>query len=81
MGLKIILDPRIRLLHHESASRGFDNNPKAKARLTKEQDVMLSRWKDKMFLDPAYNPNLSFENTSFRLSVSKNTTSVKNYLD
>ncbi|MBE19806.1 MAG: hypothetical protein CMD69_02685 [Gammaproteobacteria bacterium] len=81
VGLKIILDPRIRLLHHESASRGFDNNPKAKARLTKEQDVMLSRWKDKMFLDPAYNPNLSFENTSFRLSVYKNTTSVKNYLD
>ena len=80
-GLKIILDPRIRLLHHESASRGFDDNPEGKARLTKEQDVMLSRWKDKMFLDPAYNPNLSFENASFRLSVSKNPTRVKNYLD
>tara|TARA_Y100000590_G_scaffold365962_1_gene425074 strand:+ start:111 stop:1832 length:1722 start_codon:yes stop_codon:yes gene_type:complete len=79
-GLKVILDPRIRLLHHESASRGFDDNPKGKARLSREQEVMLSRWKDKMFLDPAYNPNLSFENESFSLLVSTNVSRVANYL-
>ncbi len=81
LGLKIILDPKIRLLHQESASRGFDDNPEGKTRLSKEKEVMLSRWEDTMFSDPAYNPNLSFENESFSLSDPKNVTRVKNYLD
>ena len=60
LGLKIILDPNIRLLHHESATRGFDTDSSAESRLMKELNLMKERWGTLLFSDPAYSPNLSF---------------------
>lgn len=60
LGLKIILDPNIRLFHHESATRGFDTSSSAKNRLNQELNVMKERWGNLLFTDPAYSPNLDF---------------------
>lgn len=68
VGLKVLLNPKAKLIHHESKSRGFDNTRKKIKRLEKEILVMKERWGDFLLLDPAYSPNLSLKNDSFTLS-------------
>lgn len=53
---RIFWTPHARLLHHESASRGKDESPAAKARAEREMRMFRNRWGD--FQDPFYNPNL-----------------------
>ena len=64
-GLKIIFTPHAKLIHQESATRGFDNTPQKIERLSTELSVMKSRWGQQLDEDPAYNPNLSNEKISF----------------
>lgn len=56
------------LLHHESKSRGRDRDEPTKwARFVKERDLMLDRWRGRLF-DEFYNPNLSLESHTFPLA-------------
>ena len=67
-GFRIIFTPFAKLMHHESVSRGSDDDPAVNERLNQEINVMLDRWGDLLEFDPAYSPNLSLEDTSFALS-------------
>ena len=75
-GLRVIFTPHSKVVHHESVSRGFDDNPKKKKRLMKEATVIYERWGELLYYDPAYSPNLSFEGNGFELAEEPRTRSV-----
>ncbi|MGJ8522727.1 Glycosyl transferase [Carnimonas sp. R-84981] len=68
LGYRNLWTPFAELYHHESVSRGADDNPAKKARAKREVDYFRGRWADQLLHDPAYNPNLtvSFEDFSLR---------------
>jgi len=68
-GLRVVLAPHAVLHHHESASRGVDDNPAHNQRLAKELSVMQNRWGDLLAIDPAYSPNLSLNGDSFTPAI------------
>ena len=68
-GLRVILTPYAKMIHHESVSRGTDDDPVKNLRLQKELETILERWGEYVFLDPAYSQNLSFDGGSFELAV------------
>ena len=53
------------LHHHESVSRGYDDDPLRLARLAAEVATMEERWGDSLYADPAYSPNLSLHGNGF----------------
>lgn len=65
IGLRVVVTPEARLVHHESISRGYDDDPRRRARLEAELNVMKDRWGPELTFDPAYNPNLDFSETGF----------------
>ena len=56
------------LYHHESVSRGAEDDPAKVERFNREVDLALSRWADHLAADPAYSPNLSLDGDSFTLA-------------
>jgi hypothetical protein len=52
----------------ESASRGVDDNPARNERLADELAVMINRWGELLYVDPASNPNLDFDGSNFGLA-------------
>ena len=58
-GYRNIWTPFAELIHHESASRGYEDNPEKIARYQRELDFMRMRWGKKLEQDPFHNPNLS----------------------
>ena len=67
-GLRVVLTPHAVLHHHESVSRGFDDDPGSNARLAAEVAVMRERWGDLLDADPAYSPNLTLTGRDFTLA-------------
>ena len=59
-GRRIVYCPQAELIHHEGASRGFDDNPR-------ELASYLQKYGDK--IDPYYNPNLSLEDERFAIKA------------
>lgn len=45
-GYRIVQAADVRLVHHESISRGVDDNPERKARWEKEMDLLRAKWGD-----------------------------------
>jgi len=64
-GLRVVLAPHAVLHHHESVSRGYDDDPVRRARLAAEVATMEQRWGDTLYTDPAYSPNLSLHGDGF----------------
>ena len=64
-GLRVVLAPHAVLHHHESVSRGYDDDPARRARLATEVTTMEERWSDALYADPAYSPNLSLHGDGF----------------
>ncbi len=60
-GLWNVWTPFARLLHHESASRGRDEEGEKRERFLREVAHMEAEWKDWLEADPGYNRNLSLE--------------------
>ncbi|PJK11823.1 family 2 glycosyl transferase [Lysobacteraceae bacterium NML95-0200] len=60
-GYRNIWTPFAELYHHESASRGRDDNPEKQARFAGEIEFMKARYGDSLNYDPFYNPNLSLQ--------------------
>ncbi|MGB3394197.1 MAG: glycosyltransferase [Stenotrophomonas sp.] len=58
-GYRNVWTPFAELYHHESASRGLEDNPVKQARFMSEVEFMRERWGETLLLDRAYNPNLS----------------------
>jgi hypothetical protein len=60
--------PFAELRHHESASRGGEDTDEKKERFAAEVALMQERWGGCLQSDPAYNPNLSLDDTNFSLA-------------
>lgn len=60
--------PFAELYHHESKTRGLDNEPEKRARFHKEVAYMKRKWKSLIGNDPYYNPNLCIYNDDFSLA-------------
>ena len=67
-GQRILWTPDALLYHHESVSRGAEDDPVKVARFNKEVDLALDRWADVLANDPAYSPNLTLEANSFTIA-------------
>ena len=61
-GFRIVWTPYAELIHHESATRGFDVD-------SKEVDFMRRRWGSVLLNDPYYNPNLTLDAEDFSIRV------------
>jgi len=64
-GLRVLLTPHAVLHHHESVSRGYDDDPARRARLAAEVATMEKRWGNTLHIDPAHSPNLSLHGDGF----------------
>lgn len=51
--------PWAELYHHESKTRGLEDNPEKVARFQSEVRYMQDNWSERIRRDPFYNPNLS----------------------
>ena len=58
-GYRNIWTPFAELTHHESASRGYEDNPEKIKRFNAEMDFMKLRWGKTLEQDPFHSPNLS----------------------
>ena len=67
-GLRNVWTPYAELYHYESASRGYEDNPKKKQRFDKEAEYMKQRWGGMLLSDPAYNRNLTLDHEDFALA-------------
>jgi len=62
IGRRVIYTPFATLIHHESVSRGHDDlDYRRRQRLARESRIMRSRYKDVIWQDPFWNPNLSLK--------------------
>jgi len=66
-GWRVVWTPFAELVHHESVSRGADTGVRAEG-FAREVAYMHARWGDLLRHDPAYNPNLTLEDTNFGLA-------------
>lgn len=66
-GYRNIWTPFAELIHHESASRGYEDNPEKIARFQREIRFMQSRWGTTLASDPHYNPNLSLRSGDYSI--------------
>lgn len=67
-GLRNLWVPQAELLHHESRSRGRDDQGDRAWRLAAERETMLQRWGGELRADPYYNPNLALEGRAFSVA-------------
>ena len=67
-GLKNIFAPDALLYHHESATRGYEDNPQKVARFERERAIMSQRWGKALTEDPCYSPNLTLSHEDFGLA-------------
>jgi len=66
-GYRNLWTPHAELYHHESVSRGQDDNTKKRARAAGEVAYMRRTWGEALDGDPAYNPNLTLVHEDFSL--------------
>ncbi len=67
-GYRNVWTPYAEMIHHESATRGYDVAPHQRARAGQESLLMKQRWGDLLRRDPAYSLNLSIETEDLRLA-------------
>jgi len=75
-GYRIIWTPFAELIHHESASRGYEDNPEKLARFQREIRFMQERWGATLTTDPYYNPNLSMQSGDYSLAPPRHSKSL-----
>lgn len=66
-GYRNLWTPYAELYHHESVSRGADDNAAKRARAKAEAGYMRKTWAKQLDTDPAYNPNLTLVHEDFSL--------------
>jgi len=68
-GYRNVWTPYAELYHHESATRGNeDDDPVKQARFMREFNYMRQRWETKLQDDDCYNPNLTLDRDDFSLA-------------
>ena len=68
-GYKNVWTPYVELYHHESVSRGEEDNPEKMNRFNEEVTYMQKRWKGSLLEDGYYNKNLSDTHEDFGLRI------------
>ncbi|GAA3528184.1 glycosyltransferase family 2 protein [Zobellella aerophila] len=66
-GWRVVYTPYAELYHHESVSRGRDDEPEKQARAKREAEYMRRCWGHVIERDPFYNPNLNYSQPDFKL--------------
>ena len=61
--------PFAELYHHESLSRGTEDNPEKRARFEGEVLHMLGRWGPILSHDPHYSPHLTLRHEDFTINA------------
>jgi GT2 family glycosyltransferase len=67
LGFKNIYTPFAELIHHESKTRGEDNNPEKTKRFEQEKALLLTTWGPALQNDPFYNINLTRSREDFSI--------------
>ncbi|MFM0231730.1 glycosyltransferase [Paraburkholderia sediminicola] len=67
-GYRNVWTPYAELYHHESVSRGQENNPEKQARFQGEVLYMQQRWGGALLNDPMYSRNLTLDYEDFSLA-------------
>ena len=69
MGYKIVYNPKARLYHHESKSRGTDQMSEEKAKRFGKESLWIRKkhYRSMVQGDPYYNPNLSIDNDDYEV--------------
>jgi GT2 family glycosyltransferase len=67
-GYRNLWTPFAEMYHHESASRGQEDNPEKVARFNQEIQFMKLRWKTSLLVDPFYSPNLTLDHENFSMA-------------
>jgi GT2 family glycosyltransferase len=67
-GYRNVWTPYAELYHHESATRGYEDNAQRRVRFLTEIAYMRQRWADMFARDPAYSPNLTLDHEDFSLA-------------
>jgi GT2 family glycosyltransferase len=67
LGYQNIYTPFARLIHHESKTRGEDNDPVKIKRFDREKVLLSTRWGDVIKNDPFYNVNLTRSREDFSI--------------
>ncbi len=67
-GYRNVWTPFAELYHHESATRGQDDDPVKRERFERETAWMKQRWREALKYDPFYSPNLTIERDDFSLA-------------
>ncbi|MEA1953748.1 MAG: glycosyltransferase [Campylobacterota bacterium] len=70
-GYKNLWTPYVELYHHESISRGAEDNPKKIKRFNKEVTYMKNRWLKYIKADNLYNHNLTNKHENFGLNLNE----------
>ncbi len=70
LGLKILVDPDISLIHKESRSRGSDRDGENARRLDREAAWMHARWGETLRRDPYLSPNIDLMRGDFAFDFS-----------
>ncbi|MEP7328317.1 MAG: glycosyltransferase [Betaproteobacteria bacterium] len=67
-GLHHVISPYAELVHHESASRGYADDPVTARLSTDEESRFAATWVKELANDPLYNPNLSLQGSAYGLA-------------
>lgn len=68
-GYRNLWTPFAELIHHESVSRGYEDNPEKQARFQREVYYMKNKWGHHLNNDPCYNVNLTLTHEDFSYRV------------
>jgi GT2 family glycosyltransferase len=67
-GRRHLLTPFAELVHHESASRGYIDNPANASLSSVEEQQFATLWHRQLAADPLYNPNLTLTGRAYALA-------------
>ncbi len=68
LGYRNVWTPYAEMYHHESATRGYEDNPIKRQRFEREVEYMQQRWRGVLENDPAYSPNLTLDRENFSIA-------------
>lgn len=68
-GWQSLYEPRATLIHHESVSRGLDDDPAGAARFAGELAALKRIWKTDAIFDPYHHPQLSRASERFAVAL------------
>ena len=68
-GYRNVWTPYVELYHHESVSRGAEDNPQKVKRFNMEVEYMKKRWINYITADKCYNHNLTNKHENFGLNL------------